>query len=61
MVGQEDLTISIVADRKLEVKSESAGKMQGKAQSKKATDGGSFKENPYTFLAPDDPILLTCV
>lgn len=29
----------------------------------KATSGGggSFKENPYTFLRPDDPILLSCM
>lgn len=23
--------------------------------------GGSFKEHPYTFLPPDDPILLNCM
>ena len=22
--------------------------------------GGSFKEQPYTFLAPEDPILMNC-
>jgi len=28
----------------------------------KSTQGrGSFKENPYTFLSPDDPILLSCM
>ncbi|RDB16064.1 Multisite-specific tRNA:(cytosine-C(5))-methyltransferase trm4b [Hypsizygus marmoreus] len=34
-------------------------------QEKKAKDGGggngSFKEHPYTFLSPDDPILLNCM
>ena len=28
---------------------------------KKVKDGGSFKENPYTFLSPDDPILRSCM
>ncbi|PPQ85011.1 hypothetical protein CVT25_010400 [Psilocybe cyanescens] len=28
---------------------------------KKSKDGGGFKENPYTFLPPDDPILLSCI
>ncbi|PPR07386.1 hypothetical protein CVT26_013702 [Gymnopilus dilepis] len=28
---------------------------------KKVKDGGSFKENPYTFLSPDDPILRSCI
>ncbi|KAF8156676.1 S-adenosyl-L-methionine-dependent methyltransferase [Crassisporium funariophilum] len=36
--------------RKLRSKKESLGK-----------GGGSFKENPYTFLAANDPILLTCI
>ena len=61
-VGQEGLDIPVAADSKLEVKSESTGKRQGKSQSQKKTDGGgSFKENPYTFLASDDPILLNCM
>jgi len=28
---------------------------------KVADDGGSFKEQPYTFLAPEDPIILKCM
>lgn len=32
-----------------------------KEKNKSAQGGGSFKENPYTFLSPDDPILLSCV
>jgi multisite-specific tRNA:(cytosine-C5)-methyltransferase len=28
---------------------------------KKGEGGGSFKENPYTFLPPDDPAIATCV
>ncbi|KAF8217840.1 S-adenosyl-L-methionine-dependent methyltransferase [Mycena galopus ATCC 62051] len=28
---------------------------------KKGEGGGSFKENPYTFLSPDDPSILSCV
>jgi len=60
--GQDDLTIPVVADMKSEAKSQGAEKSQGKTQSKRTTDGGgSFKENPYTFLAPNDPILLTCM
>jgi hypothetical protein len=32
-----------------------------KSQKGKATEGGgSFKEQPYTFLAPHDPILINC-
>ena len=61
-VEQEELAGPVVADIKLEVKSESAEKRQGKSQSQKTTDGGgSFKENPYTFLAPGDLILLNCM
>ncbi|KAF8804768.1 S-adenosyl-L-methionine-dependent methyltransferase [Phlegmacium glaucopus] len=60
--GQEDLTIPVVTGMKLEAKAEDSGKRQGKAQPKRTTDGGgSFKENPYTFLAPNDPILRTCI
>ncbi|KAJ7723427.1 S-adenosyl-L-methionine-dependent methyltransferase [Mycena metata] len=32
---------------------------QGKK--KKGEGGGSFKENPYTFLSPDDPTIASCV
>ncbi|KAK7059594.1 S-adenosyl-L-methionine-dependent methyltransferase [Favolaschia claudopus] len=28
---------------------------------KKGEGGGSFKENPYTFLPPDDPSILSCL
>lgn len=28
---------------------------------KRSQDGGGFKENPYTFLKPNDPILLNCM
>ncbi|KAJ7221845.1 S-adenosyl-L-methionine-dependent methyltransferase [Mycena haematopus] len=28
---------------------------------KKGEGGGSFKENPYTYLSPDDPAILSCV
>lgn len=58
-VGQEEF-VPVAADMDLEAKSGSASKRQGKAQ-KTADGGGSFKENPYTFLAPNDPILLTCM
>lgn len=63
MVGQEEVAIPDTDDMKLDIKSGSTGKRQGKGQSQKNTDGGggSFKENPYTFLAPDDPILLNCM
>lgn len=61
-VGQEELAIPVAADMKLDAKSGSTGKRQGKSQSQKNTDGGgSFKENPYTFLAHDDPNLLNCM
>jgi multisite-specific tRNA:(cytosine-C5)-methyltransferase len=32
-----------------------------KGKNKSGQGGGSFKENPYTFLSPDDPILLSCM
>ena len=61
-VEQEELAIPVVDDVKPEAKSAGTGKKQGKSQSQKTTDGGgSFKENPYTFLASDDPILLNCM
>ena len=54
--------VPVVDDVKPEAKSAGTGKRQGKSQSQKTTDGGgSFKENPYTFLASDDPILLNCM
>ncbi len=28
---------------------------------KLARGEGGFKENPYTFLAPDDPVLVSCL
>lgn len=34
--------------------------IKGKARGKAKGDGG-FKENPYTFLSPDDPILQSCM
>ncbi|KAF9459139.1 cytosine-5--methyltransferase [Collybia nuda] len=38
---------------------------QGSRRQKKGKEkegaGGSFKEHPYTFLAPDDPILVNCM
>lgn len=58
----EELAVPVSADMQLVAKSGSTGKRQGKSQTQKFTDGGgSFKENPYTFLAPDDPILLNCM
>jgi multisite-specific tRNA:(cytosine-C5)-methyltransferase len=32
-----------------------------KGKSKLSETGGSFRENPYTFLSPDDPILMSCM
>ena len=40
----------------------STSKRGGKGRKGEATEGsGSFKEQPYTFLAPEDPILLNCM
>jgi multisite-specific tRNA:(cytosine-C5)-methyltransferase len=36
-------------------------KAKGKPEAKDKDGGGSFKENPYTFLSPDDPILQSCM
>lgn len=58
-IGQKELSIPVVADMELDAKSGSARKGKDNAQSQNG--GGSFKENPYTFLAPNDPILLTCM
>jgi multisite-specific tRNA:(cytosine-C5)-methyltransferase len=33
----------------------------GKVEVFKSSGNESFKENPYTFLAPDDPILASCM
>ncbi|KAK0472690.1 S-adenosyl-L-methionine-dependent methyltransferase, partial [Armillaria luteobubalina] len=46
----EDATMDAVADEKDE-----------KVSRGTSGGGGSFKENPYTFLRPDDPILLSCM
>lgn len=32
-----------------------------KAETPEGNGGGSFKENPYTFLSPEDPILKACM
>lgn len=41
---------------------ESVAPESSKRQKKtKEGGGGSFKEHPYTFLAPDDPILVNCM
>jgi len=34
---------------------------KGKGKVKAAEPDSSFKENPYTFLSPDDPILQSCI
>jgi multisite-specific tRNA:(cytosine-C5)-methyltransferase len=62
-VEEEELAIPVDADMEPEFTSQSTGKRQGKGRSQKTTtdSGGSFKENPYTFLAPDDPNLLNCM
>ncbi|THH19611.1 hypothetical protein EW146_g1598 [Bondarzewia mesenterica] len=36
------------------------GKGKGKGKEKQSGDGG-FKESPYTFVAPDDPIVQGCI
>jgi hypothetical protein len=36
-------------------------KEEGNLKMKVKDSGSAFKENPYTFLAPDDPILLSCM
>ncbi|KAK0480938.1 S-adenosyl-L-methionine-dependent methyltransferase [Armillaria novae-zelandiae] len=46
----DDATMNAVADEKDEKLSKGA-----------SAGGGSFKENPYTFLRPNDPILLSCI
>lgn len=37
------------------------GSNKGKRKAKPSESGGSFKENPYTFLSPDDPNLQSCM
>lgn len=36
-------------------------KSRGKIKANVKDSGNAFKENPYTFLVPDDPILLSCM
>ncbi|KAK0438348.1 S-adenosyl-L-methionine-dependent methyltransferase [Desarmillaria tabescens] len=48
--ASDEAPMDIVADEKDEKASKAA-----------SGSGGSFKENPYTFLRPDDPILLSCI
>ncbi|KAH9477926.1 Multisite-specific tRNA:(cytosine-C(5))-methyltransferase trm4b [Psilocybe cubensis] len=44
-----------------EVQTEVNPEINQNRRKKKSQDGGGFKENPYTFLKPDDPILLNCI
>ncbi|PBK71008.1 S-adenosyl-L-methionine-dependent methyltransferase [Armillaria solidipes] len=46
----DDATMDAVADEK-----------DDKVSKATSGGGGSFKENPYTFLRPNDPILLSCI
>jgi multisite-specific tRNA:(cytosine-C5)-methyltransferase len=39
----------------------SSRKGEKERKSKAAEGGSSFKEQPYTFLDPEDPILLNCM
>ncbi|CCM06140.1 uncharacterized protein FIBRA_08390 [Fibroporia radiculosa] len=53
-------------DQKLEIASEVSPDQFKQQQSRKgkgkSSEGGThFKENPYTFVAPDDPIIQTCI
>jgi multisite-specific tRNA:(cytosine-C5)-methyltransferase len=49
-------------DRSAQEYSSSTSKKGEKGNKGKAAGGGgSFKEQPYTFLAPEDPVLLNCM
>lgn len=37
------------------------GRSEEKRTKKDKSKESGFKENPYTFLSPDDPILLSCL
>jgi hypothetical protein len=34
---------------------------KGKSKVLEIGTGGTFRENPYTFLSPEDPTLMTCM
>jgi hypothetical protein len=64
ILEDEDITTSSGV-RLTELKGHCTPKKSGGngCSKKKSLDGGNsmFKENPYTFLHPDDPILHTCM
>jgi multisite-specific tRNA:(cytosine-C5)-methyltransferase len=55
-----DLTEDVVMDTQASAVPKAAQKADVKGKGKAKGDGG-FKENPYTFLSPDDPILQSCM
>ncbi|KAJ7021378.1 cytosine-5--methyltransferase [Mycena alexandri] len=46
---------------KVEAPSKTLPPQAAQGKKKKGEGGGSFKENPYTFLSPDDPTIASCV
>ena len=50
--GHEDVIDAVTAS------TDKPPKIQGKGKEK---GNGGFKENPYTYISPDDPILTQCM
>ncbi|KAF7348468.1 S-adenosyl-L-methionine-dependent methyltransferase [Mycena venus] len=61
---EDDAEASVQTDVVAAVPAETKAKNpapQKAGKQKKGEGGGSFKENPYTYLPPDDPSVLSCV
>lgn len=55
-----DMMEDVVVETQASALPKAASKADAKGKGKAKGDGG-FKENPYTFLPPDDPILQSCM
>lgn len=54
-------SLNAVSEVVIEETTEEAVVLKSKRKGKEKGPDGGFKENPYTFLSPEDPILLNCM
>ncbi|KAH9936711.1 S-adenosyl-L-methionine-dependent methyltransferase [Amylocystis lapponica] len=63
--GDDEMALAAEVDQKAEpIPTASPAASRRKTQKRgKSSDGGGthFKENPYNFISPDDPIIQTCI
>jgi multisite-specific tRNA:(cytosine-C5)-methyltransferase len=61
-IGNEAMEIVVESENVNTSGVDTSDQTKALKKKKKASEtGGVFKENPYTFLSPDDPILQSCI